>query len=461
MLSRIHPVVPHWTKWLGLLAILGVGFGVGQYSLRFGHQPLLLLGAPLVLPLCALLVINPRLLFYLLLASRCSLDPILDSARFSSSIGLGAILNLQMIACAIMVFLQSPNVRFKQCISLWIAPILVMVIGLLFSPEPLPAAKRMIAFMSYFAAFSVALVVVYEGNLRTLLRVVLLSALVPVAIGLWQLFTGNLYTEGRLNSTFTHPNIYAFYCLLVLLVLAYVRTMSEEDCNPGPTRLENTLFYLLLPTLVLSIAMTQTRSAWAALLLMGVIYGIAISRTTLVWLLIGLVVAAFVPAVQDRVQDLMQGNEVVQYAKLNSFAWRQYIWETGLNWMSPNRYLLGYGIGGFFYHSVDFFPLSGGMPFGAHNVFVERFFDGGILAVSVFAVFFAIQLMWASRLLRCVKAGGLAYIGLILTYLTLNASDNVVDYLAYNWYYWAVAGALYAQARRLSNTTSEPSTHER
>ncbi|HEX4879176.1 MAG TPA: O-antigen ligase family protein, partial [Limnobacter sp.] len=215
----------------------------------------------------------------------------------------------------------------------------------------------------------------------------------------------------------------------------------------------NTLFYTLLPTLVLSIAMTQTRSAWAALLLMGIIYGIAVSRVTLVWLLIGLVIAAFIPAVQDRVLDLMQGNEVIQYAKLNSFAWRQYIWESGLNWMSPARYLFGYGIGGFFYHSVDFFPLSGGMPFGAHNVFVERFFDGGIVAVSVFAVFFAVQLRWACKLLGTVRAGGLAYLGLVLTYLTLNASDNVVDYLAYNWYYWAVAGALYAQARRLAGPT--------
>lgn len=454
------PVIPTiWLKKIGLVVLVGlgllVGLGVGQYSLRFGHQPLLLLGVPLALPLVALLIINPRGLFYMLLISRCALDPVLDSARFSSSIGLGAILNVLVVACAALICLQAPKERFKQCMALWIAPLLVMALGVTYSPDPLPAIKRMVAFTSYFATFTVALVLVYEGELRKLLRVVMLSSIIPMLAGIWQIVSGALYPEGRLNGTFTHPNIFAFYCLLVLVVLAYVRTMKSEEPGQQPTRFENLLFYTLLPLLVFSIALTQTRSAWAALMLMGVIYGVMVSRATLLWLAIGLVIAAFIPAVQDRVMDLMQGNEVVQYAKLNSFAWRQYIWETGLSWMSPTRYLLGYGIGGFFHHSVDFFPLSGGMPFGAHNVFVERFFDGGLLAVSVFAAFFVIQFYWATRLLRKLHTAGLAYVGLILTYLTLNASDNVVDYLAYNWYYWAVAGAMYAQARIVGKANTQ------
>ena len=124
--------------------------------------------------------------------------------------------------------------------------------------------------------------------------------------------------------------------------------------------------------------------------------------------------------------------------------------------MSTSRYLLGYGIGGFFHYSPDFFPLSGGREFGAHNVFVERFFDGGLVAVTAFSIFFIVQLYKAFQLWKYEQFTALVYFGLILSYLTLNASDNVVDYLAYNWYYWVVAGAFYATAKQIvsSNTRS-------
>ena len=80
-------------KFVALLALLAFGGVVGAYGVRFGEHAILLLAAPLIIPLGVLLFIQPRLLFYLLIASRCALDPILESARFSSSFGLGALLN--------------------------------------------------------------------------------------------------------------------------------------------------------------------------------------------------------------------------------------------------------------------------------------------------------------------------------------------------------------------------------
>lgn len=462
MLNAMQTLGTPWqlaVKFTAMLALLMFGAMVGAYGVRFGEHAMLLLAAPQVIPLGVLLLIHPRLLFYLLIASRCALDPILESARFSSSFGLGALLNLLLIACAGVLCLQRTQASIQQSIVLWVAPLLVMILGVSYAPELIPALKRLVAFMSYFAVFIIGFILASEGQLKKLLKVIVLSSLVPLGVGFYQIATGSMASTGRLAATFTHPNIYAFYCLLVVIALVYLQRMHARTRvtagtvgSMGPTL----AIWLLLPCLLMSIVMTQTRSAWAALVLLGLMYGILFSKRTLFGMLAVLVMAALMPAVQERIMDLFSGNEVVQYAKLNSFAWRQYIWESGLSWMSPSRYLLGYGIGGFFYHSVDFFPLSGGNYFGAHNVFVERLFDGGVLAVAVFAIFFAVQFYHARKLLKQDQFTGLVYFCLMLSYLVLNFSDNVIDYLAYNWYYWVVAGALYARARQINVDNANP-----
>lgn len=445
-------------KVLGLFGLLCFSVAVGVYGFTFGEHAVLLLGAPLLIPFVVLLFLKPRLLFYLLIVSRCALDPVLDSARFSSTFGLGALLNLLIIACGFLLCIQRTEVPIRRTLMLWIAPLLVMILGTIYSPDVMSALKRLVAFTSYFAVFVIGFILASEGQIKTLVRVILVSAAVPLLVGFYQMATGDLNVEGRLAATFTHPNIYAFYCLLVLIVLLYSQKTQESE-NTAPISIgsfEKLAKFVMLPCLLIAIVMTQTRSAWVALLILGLIYGIAYSRRLLFFMAAGVVISAFVPAVQDRVMDLFTGNEVVQYAKLNSFAWRQYIWETGLNWMSPSRYLFGYGIGGFFVYSVDFFPMSGGVSFGAHNVFVERFFDGGLLAIGVFSVFFAMQFHAAYELSKQDKFTALIYFGLMLSYLVLNISDNVVDYLAYNWYYWVVAGAMFALARRTDSNNTTP-----
>lgn len=436
-------------KLIAFTALLGVGALVGLYANLYGKHWVLMLGTPLLIPLGLLLFVNPRLLFLILIGTRCVLDPILESARFSSGFGLGALLNLLLISCAVVIGIQASKTTVKHSVLLWILPLLVMALGITYSPEPLSAFKRMIAFSSYFSVFTVGMILAQEHQLKRLLRVIVFSSVLPLLVGMYQFATGSLAVEGRLAATFTHPNIYAFYCLLVLIVLVYLQKLQQAAEEPKPSTAEKVLQWVLLVLLLVSIILTQTRSAWLALILIGLMYGLLFSRKTLLWLLLGLFLAALSPDVQDRVIDLFSGNEVINYSKLNSFAWRQHIWESGLNWMSTSRYFMGYGIGGFIHYSPDFFPLSGGRTFGAHNVFVERFFDGGILAFSIFSVFFLIQMQKAYKLIAHDHFTALIYFGLILSYLTLNASDNVVDYLAYNWYYWVVAGAFYATAKRI------------
>lgn len=428
------------------MVLLMVGAMVGIYGNLYGEHVVLMLGTPLLIPLGLLLFVNPRLLFLLLIGTRCALDPVLDSAQFGAGFGLGGILNLLVIACAGIICIQSDKTTLRQSVLLWTLPILVMILGASYAPDVVSALKRLIAFISYFAVFTIGMIFAQENQLRKLLRVIVFSAMLPLIVSIYQLVTDNMTLGGRLAATFTHPNIYAFYCLLVLVVLLYLHRTRATVEGTAPRPFAVAMLWLMFVLLLGSIVLTQTRSAWAALILIGLIYGAMFSRKVLIWMVVGLLAASLLPAVQERVIDLFTGNEVVQYAKLNSFAWRQFIWESGLKWMSPSHYLLGYGTGGFYRYSTEFFPLSGGYHFGAHNVYVERFFDGGLVAVAAFAVFFVMQLTKAVKLLQYDHFTALIYLSLILSYLTLNASDNVVDYLAYNWYYWVVAGAFYSNA---------------
>lgn len=448
------PSIRSFPTALLILAIGLAGGLIGVYTTLFSSQPLLLVGPPLLVPLLVMLWIKPVWLFMGLLLFRCALDPALESARFSNNVGMGAALNLLIVACAVVWLMQSTGRRAGPIARLWAGPLAIMALGVFLAPDTTPALKKLMAFISYGAVFAMGYWCVIEQRLDSLLKVLVLSSIIPILAGLLQLLTGNLGTEGRMLGTFTHPNIFAFYCLLILIVITTRPWLSEDNSTQqtGQGGWRKVELWGLVPALVLCVLMTQTRSAWLALVLAALIYGLTVSRWVLSGLAIAMLAAAFTPAVQDRVMDLFSGNEVVQYAKLNSFAWRQYIWESGLNWMSPARQWLGYGVGGFMFYSPDFFPLSGGRQFGAHNVFVERYFDGGVLAVVVFGLFVGAQLLAACRLWQHKPRLGMVYIALLLSYLTLNTSDNVVDYLAYNWYFWALAGAFYALAQRVPST---------
>jgi len=145
---------------------------------------------------------------------------------------------------------------------------------------------------------------------------------------------------------------------------------------------------------------------------------------------------------------LAQGNEVIQYAKLNSFAWRKLLWSDALSWMATWRYLTGYGTQGFFYHSPVFFSTAGGINWGAHSVPVQLFFELGIFGVMAYVwTFIACWKMLRSigsqdKLLK-VMIGALLW-----CYLIVSISDNMLSYLVFNWYFWLMIGAACALACR-------------
>jgi len=187
--------------------------------------------------------------------------------------------------------------------------------------------------------------------------------------------------------------------------------------------------------------LTQTRSAWIACFALFFAYGLFFERRYLLYMVVIPLFALLIPSVRERFLDLGAGNEVVQYAKLNSFAWRVYLWESGLKWMQSGKYLLGYGIDSFQHYSPTFFPLAGKTNFNAHNLYVQWIFELGALGLLAYLWLFGRVLWILRKMLSMNKLGGFVMIALVIQYLMVSFSDNLASYLAFNWYFWFVVGS--------------------
>jgi len=256
----------------------------------------------------------------------------------------------------------------------------------------------------------------------------------------------------RLQSTFSHPNIFAFYLTLIVSLGLYM-LKGEPATLSTQNRVVLTGYTFLMLVLLM---LTQTRSAWVACFLMFCVYGLIFERRYLLYLILLPLLALVIPGVRDRVLDLGAGNEVVQYAKLNSFAWRVYLWESGFKWMRSANYLFGYGLDSFQHYSPTFFPLAGKTNFNAHNIYVQWIFELGALGLLAYLWLYG-RLLWVLRkMLPKDKLGGFIVISLVIQYLMVSFSDNMASYLAFNWYFWFVAGsacAVIAADAKIGNET--------
>jgi O-antigen ligase len=303
------------------------------------------------------------------------------------------------------------------------------------------AIRLYLALISYFSIFISAFYFVRSrDDFNRCVRIILWSSVLPALYALVDIAIHGGVTGpngARLQSTFSHPNIFAFYLTLVVSLGLYV-LKSEPATLSVPNRVIVTGYmFLLLALLVL----TQTRSAWLACFLLFAAYGLFFERRYLLYLVLLSLFALLIPSVRDRVLDLGAGNEVIQYAKLNSFAWRVYLWESGFRWMRPPHYLLGYGLDSFQHYSPTFFPLAGKTNFNAHNIYVQWLFELGAFGLLAYLWLYG-RLLWAlKKMLPKDKLGGFILIALVIQYLMVSFSDNMASYLAFNWYFWFVAGA--------------------
>lgn len=429
--------------FIALSAIL-TGLAIPAFVGAVDGNPARALALPALLLLGMLLLYSRVLLLTAILLLRAAGDVFFDSTRValgSVQIGVGGLINVFVILIAVLLVIEKPRLLPGKMAMPWLPFLLVGLCGVLLAPARGDAVRLYLAQVSYCAVFVSAFYIVRTpDDFKRCVRIVLLSSVLPLLYGLADIaIKGGVSgpNGARLQSTFAHPNIYAFYLTLVVAIGFYVLKSASYTLS-GRQRFGLSAYLLLLLAML---ALTQTRSAWIACFGLFFAYGLLFERRYLLYLLLLPLLALAIPEVRERVLELGTGNEVRQYAKLNSFAWRLYIWQSGLAWMRPSHYLFGYGVDAFAFYSPTFFPLAGKTHFGAHNLYVQWLFELGALGLLAYLWLFARLLSVLKRLLALDRLGGFILIALVLQYLAVSASDNMAAYLAFNWYFWFVAGA--------------------
>tara|TARA_R110001583_G_scaffold158169_1_gene310097 strand:+ start:387 stop:1601 length:1215 start_codon:yes stop_codon:yes gene_type:complete len=377
-----------------------------------------------------------RTLFFIFLF-RASIDIPLEFTKIGG-IGLGALINLFVffITCCLI---SAQKFKVPQAA---IRPFLIFIIfgliSILVSPIPIESARSFFSVITYVSVFIISYYYIYSGGKYEDCRnVIIYSSVVPFFFAFFEIFMIFINGEGRLYSTFSHPNIFAFYCVLIFSISMIDFVKKECDIRG---RLLFVMFFS-----VFCLLMTQTRSAWLALFIVLLTYGIFANRKFLIYLFLMTSCLFFIPLVQDRVIDLFSGNdvnEVLQGEALNSYAWRKLVWNSSedMIFQSP---IFGHGYNTFSYYFEDFFPLPTDKNYDAHNTYVQVAFDMGLISVFAYLFIYYCVVNKMRQLLRFDKVKYSISMGLVFSYILVGYSDNMLFYLAYNWYFWFFVGVVY------------------
>jgi O-antigen ligase len=353
----------------------------------------------------------------------------------------GAILNFIVIGAMLIGLLRIDNKVQVKLERAWLPFLLIAMLAVAYSPVQLDAFRKFLTYVSYMAMFILPFALVRRrATAEYFFKVMILSSVLPVAYGLFQAVSGIDYTGGRIQSTFTHPNIFAFYLLTTIGLIFSLLASNRAQLSPKARQL---LTLYLLPLMVL-LVMTKTRSAWAGFMVLLLAYGMVQDKRVLVMALVLPVIALFIPAVRDRIMALSSGNQYVGWVEtVNPYAWRQILWTKALP-MILQRPVLGHGLYSFPYYSPSFFPLEAQRGVDAHNVYVQLLFETGFAGLlSYLWIFwrkFALLLRyWALDRRALAMVATMTGVYLITCY-----SDNLLEYVSYGWFYWFTVGLIFA-----------------
>jgi O-antigen ligase len=367
-----------------------------------------------------------------------------------SDSGPGASLNLGILALAAAAVVRRPAALFAPPVLGWLAFVLAAGASATAAPDPAVSIRLLLTLATYGAVLALTHAVVDSiAMARRMILAVVLSSVVPAGIGLVELLANPeiLLGDERLLGTFTHPNILAFYLVTVIAAILFVNGSSMFDPSPGARRLLLGSAGLLL---VLLLA-TKTRSAWGALALILLVQALIVDRRWLGLLALAPLLA-LVPGVNERFADLFAGNTNDAYAQLNSFAWRQLLWGETLRWLGENPpRLVGHGLDHYI-HYVPLFFIRVIHPegVGTHNALLQIWFETGMLGVVGFGTAIILLVGSLARRLRMDLAGASLMLAACGGYLLAAYSDNVLDYLQYQWAFWFLMGAVSASTRLMA-----------
>ncbi|CAM3256246.1 MULTISPECIES: O-antigen ligase family protein [Sphingomonas] len=384
------------------------------------------------------------------------------------SVTLGFLFNIMMvaIAAALAGYALLVDRRYQAPLAtvamVWSPFLIGNLIAALHSPQPALAMQVLFNSLTYASVSYLAISYAPSIDRATLTKGVALTAVLPLLTGLAQIATG---TAGpRLQASFAHPNILAFFLLIVITFLVHALVQGYVRSRPWVLAIA-----AVLVVGGLELLLTGTRSAYIATYIAIFLYLLWQKPVFILPMFILPFAALMIPAVSDRMQDVLNGSSPVSYdyivsamrgdvadsgeILLDSGTWRKYLWKAAWPWIE-HRLLLGHGLSSFQFYSRDFFPLAVGEGSGAHNIYVQMMFEGGLLLLLGYLVTYVGVIAMHFRRMTTGAADSYYAILLMMVFAVASFSDNMLYYLSVNIMMWGVVFVLLASKRSESLASS-------
>jgi O-antigen ligase len=460
--TRMHGSNPPWQLsklhlWLCIVAAIGsvlVGLGLALVS------PYIVLMLVLAIAAALAFLARPQAAIAILLLVRPSLDVFRGfylPTPFGDVLNPAGIVTIALVA-GLVVWIVDHRIRvLAYPVSRpYVAFLLACALSVSVSPIIPAALGEWLRFLSYLLLY----VFVRETtrnphDIARLTAVVILSSIVPITVGLYQIVTGQVsvfYGIPQVRSVFVHQNGYGIFLVLVgtTALLAFI-SESQRRLRYG--------YGLLLFLILFSLIRTYARVAWVGFIVSVAVIGAAEYHKWLVMLPPALMALWWwVPNVRARIMlaftDALAfaGSEVENNSLVSRvLRWQEAIrlfrssplWGTGLRSYNSDSYLSG-----------RYTAFSGVQ---VHSTYFQFLAETGILGLGSFLwlqvalvkeVWQGIRIVHDPRLRPTV----LAFAGMLAANLVMGLTDNLISSPVIQWYLWTFAGlagcAIELQARQ-------------
>lgn len=407
-----------------------------------------LLALPLACILFLGIVTKPKWVVIFLIFSRVLLDPFLNTTKTDSGgIGFGAVLNVLVILVTVFLGLKNYSAPFFRSgfFKSWILFLGVCLAAVVYSPFPMMGARGFSNLLSYLCmAMLPSLIDPEKNDKKFWIKALLFSSIAPVIIANIDLARGGRVFEdagSRIMGSFTHPNILGFYLVWLVVLVAVV-------FKSGLFRLswiQKGLLSAYTLNIVALLIATRTRNAWICVWLLFFFYGIFKERKYILFSIGVLFAGFFLSGVASRMTDLFEAGG----ARENSFSWRLQVWKDSFASIGE-RWIFGHGLGSFRALSSDFLTQNK-KGAEAHSVVVQLLFEMGLAGLLSYLLIYGILFReFCGRIKKTVFGLSKEYAlvtAYLVVYLVSGIADNLLSYLALNWYCWFFFGVILKSMR--------------
>lgn len=373
---------------------------------------------------------------------------------------MNAVLGLAVVCWGIFVIVKE-QIQLRTIPGLfWIGGVLLASIAGIATALSIHAAiSELLRFTSVFIFYIVGWHYAHTDKhfLHRAINAIVLSAIVPIAIGVQQLITGSGLggasaadgLSNRIYGTFGHPNVLAFYMVLLICILLMVLFTAPKH----PRFLS---YPLVLFGGMFTIIFTYTRGAWLGLGIILVVFGWQYYRKAL--LVVAMVICflfffgQMINAYTIKTFNLnlnavpVINRLTTRNDEADSIQWRLDLF----NKMAPktlDRPWFGYGLGNFVTLRQQS-DLGLGEATEAHNDYLRLAIEIGFIGLGCYLLF------WCSLLRQTVlqylvyprgswqKHYALAAAALIVAFLEMGVADNILRSTPLVWSLFLIIGAM-------------------